>query len=244
MKLRPSIAVLALCGAISASPHAIAAPIMYQLNGGGVGWSTDLTATINYSPTGGGGFSVDAWVGPLSLSVTNLGNNTTDTQMVYCTDIFDDYRAGGIYVLGLLNQTVSLTIADRIDALLSNVTPTDAIEGAALQAAIWKVENDPGDYNIQSGVFSIAPDGITGDGAEYQAFIAQANIYLDNIGSGAWQFQPGTTVLQYTADPDGAPSQSFSFLAPAAHNTPEPASLALLGTGVIALLGLRRRGIT
>jgi hypothetical protein len=247
MNLRPLIAVIALCGAALAGPHAIASPVTYLLAGGGVGWSTDLTATINYSPAGGGGFSVDAWVGPLSLSVTNLGSNTTDTQMVYCTDIFDDYRSGGIYLLGLLSQTVSLTIADRIDALLSHVTPTDAIEGAALQAAIWKVENDPGNYNIQTGVFSIAPDGITGDGTEYQAFILQADTYLDNIASGAWQFQQGTTVLQYTADPAGGPNQSFAFLEPAAHSTPEPASLALLGTGAAALIGLRRRrrrGIT
>jgi hypothetical protein len=241
MKLLPLLAPVALFASVLAGPYAMAAPVAYQLAGGGVGWSTDLTANINYSPAGGGGFSEDAWVGPLSLNVTNLGNNTTDTQVVYCTDIFDDYRSGGIYQLGLLTQTVSLTTADRIDALLSHVTPTTAIEGAALQASIWKVENDPGNYNIQNGIFSITPDGITGNGAEYQAFITQADVYLANIESGAWQSQPGTTVLQYTADPAGGPNQSFAFLEPAMHSTPEPASLAVLGSGVVALIGLRRR---
>jgi hypothetical protein len=244
MNLRPSLAVLAaLMGAILADSQAVASPVTYQLSGGGVSWSTDLTANINYSPAGGGGFSIDPWVGPLSLSVTNLRNNTTDNQTVYCTDIFDDYRSGGVYQLGLLSQTVSLTSADRIDALLSHVRPTDAIEGAAVQAAIWKLENDPGNDNIASGIFSISPDGITGNGAVYQAFIAQTDTYLDKVDSGLWRVQPGTKVRQYIAAPGSGPNQSFSYLSPAAANIPEPASLALLCGGLAVLVKLRlRRG--
>jgi hypothetical protein len=241
MNLRPFLAGMALLGAILADTQATASPVTYQLSGGGVSWSTDLTANINYRPAGGGGFSVDAWVGPLSLSVTNLRNNSTDTQTVYCTDIFDDYRSGGVYQLGLLSQTVSLTIANRIDALLSHVTPTDAIEGAAVQAAIWKLENDPGNDNIASGIFSISPDGITGGGAVYQKFIAQTDSYLDKISSGSWRVQPGTKVREYIAAVGGGPNQNFSYLSPAAANIPELASLALLGGGLAVLVGLRRR---
>lgn len=244
MNLRPSIAgIVVLAATLANAQHVAASPVAYELSGGGVGWSTDLTANLNYGPAGGGGFSVDAWVGPLSLDVTNLRTDTTTVQTVYCTDIFDDYQPGGVYQLGLLSQTVSLTIANRVDALLSHVTPTDAIQGAALQAAIWKLENDPGNTNIASGIFSLSPDGITGNSANYQALIAQADIYLDNVISGSWRAQPGTVVREYIVAAGGGRNQTFSFLSPATANIPEPVSAVLLCGGLAALIGLRRRRV-
>jgi hypothetical protein len=242
MNLRHLIAATALLAAATATTPVVASPVTYQLSGGGVSWSTDLTANINYSPVGGGGFSEDVWVGPLSLTVTNLSNSTSIVQTVYCTDIFDDYESGGTYRLGLLSQTAGQTTANKVDALLSHVTPNGAIEGAALQAVIWKLENNPGNNSITSGIFSISPDGITGNGANYQAFIADANTYLRNVNSGVWRPEAGTTVLQYTVAPGGEPNQTFSFLSTDPPvNTPEPASLALLGSGMVALVGMRRR---
>jgi hypothetical protein len=241
MSLRHLIAATVLLGAAAATAPAVAAPVTYQLSGGGVSWSTDLTANINYNPIGGGGFSEDVWVGPLSLTVTNLSNNTSTVQSVYCTDIFDDYISGGDYRLGSLSQTLGVATANKVDALLSHVTPANAIEGAAVQAVIWKLENNPGNDIITSGIFSINPDGITGNGANYQAFITDANTYLKDVNDGTWRPTAGTTVMQYTVAPGNGPDQTFAFLTDPPINAPEPASLALLGTGMVALFGTRRR---
>jgi hypothetical protein len=105
-----------------------------------------------------------------------------------------------------------------------------------LQAAIWKVDFDPGNYDIQHGIFSISPDGLTGDNATYQAFIALADSYLASVSNGTFHAKGGTIVKQYTGtSPSGAKDQSFVVV-----NAPEPASLALLASGFVALAGLRR----
>ena len=111
-----------------------------------------------------------------------------------------------------------------------------------MQAAIWKLENDPGSDTITSGIFSISPDGITGGGATYQAFVIQTDTYLDNVNNGTWQIQPGSVVQQYTVAPGAGPNQTFAFLSsdPPA-KIPEPAALAVLSTGLTALIGLSRR---
>lgn len=242
MKAVLSAAALVALSLVARSAQAD--PATYTLTDGPGFVSNDLIMSVNYNPAGGGGFSVDAYVGPLALNVTNNVTNLTTTMTVYCTDIFDDYNPGGVYSLGALSDTLASTVkVEQIGALLSHVTPgvtlgygSAAEAGAAMQASIWAIENEPGTsgYTIDSGVFSVS-----GGDANDPIFQSDASSFLTNVASGTWTATPGDLVDQYEVVAGGAPNQRFSYLDPPAA-APEPGAIFLLGAGLLGLAGVRR----
>ena len=88
---------------------AFAAPTVYQLTDGSGFSSGDLVGSINYmgSPPGYPPvtFSGNVYIGPLNMLVTNETTLLPTMQTVYCTDIFNEYNAGGLYTLSATNLT-------------------------------------------------------------------------------------------------------------------------------------------
>jgi hypothetical protein len=189
---------------------------------------------------------VNAYIGPLNMTVTDTATNSSIQQTLWCTDIFNDFQAGGLYTISQtdLASRIGTAKANQINALLANVTPVDAAQGAAAQAAIWEIENEPGltGYQIDTGLFTTSVDS---DADEFASDIAT---YLGNVSgtdgtNGVWQPVAGVPVTEYV--PIDGPNQSFGFLNLSGGGdippVPEPASLGILGLGILGVAAVRRK---
>lgn len=228
----------AIIFAVMATP-AFASP--FTLTDGTAGLTTgDLVGTITY--TGTPSLNESVFIGPLNMTVTNNANNFSFQQSVYCTDIFNDYVAGGVYNLSAssLSTNIGSTKYEQIDALLSNANVSDNAQGAAVQAVIWEIINEPGitNYSLTTGQFTVS-------GVNSSEFSISAAEYLTNITNGTWKPNNKEVVMEYTLIDGQNPNQTFSYLAlgPNVIDAPEPMSIGIFGMGLAGLIAARRKKV-
>jgi hypothetical protein len=242
--MRPHLAAwiaLALFAALPAGANAT--PVTYQISylpGGEIaslahGWEN---VTL-HDPAAS--FAEAAASAPVTLTVRNLETGGTQPLELLCTDVFTYYNSGGIYTLGQLSDTLHDPVkVGQIEALLQHGVPgaTTAASAAALQTAVWEIQNEPGTsgYSVTGGQFYATGYG----GALDPKMVADATADLQAVESGAWAPDPGWVVMQFEAV-KGNPNQSFAYIARKPTPAPEPSTLALLGVGALALLTSRRR---
>jgi hypothetical protein len=216
---RVLVGPIALLGlAVSASARADT----YQLTGSV--FSDALTAYVQYTGTPEVP-PVDVYVGPLNEDVTDITTRVTSSEVLFCDYIFNEYSSGGLYSLTQTTEVDgSTTIGDEIIALLANAPQTTAADLAALQAAIWTVENGK-DFSIYGG-----------DTAEFNT---QLMTDIDSVSGSSpmWTAPTGDVLDQYTSVSGN--NQNLVFLDPVP--TSEPASILILGTTLVGVGLVRKR---
>jgi PEP-CTERM motif len=203
------------------------------------------SAQVGFTYTGPGGPITDlpgdlgepGPAGQFTVTITNT--STSQVIQAYCGDIFDFLSLPATYTQTTLNANDSKT--KLLNALLGagnnslkNIPLANrGIASAALQLAIWEVQNEKAGnpLDVTSGDFQADQD----PGATDPGVIQAANEDLAKIqGSNpTWADDPDQQVELLSDAID--PSQGLLFL------VPEPTSLAVFGVSLIGLGLLRRR---
>ena len=156
----------------------------------------------------------DANAGQITLN--NFGG-TGGMVSAFCIDVADFLKSSGSFSIG---SFLTGSFGDTVNALLSHVLPTlgsNNLASSALQVAVWKAEY--GSDLVVSG-----NDKVTD----------LARQYLGYVSNNVWTADP--TMHVAVLDGHGV-SQSQAYLTA----VPEPATVAILGVGLLGFAASRRR---